>query len=204
MSPKWLLLFRAPDGARREQYCRSFLEWQECGPAVCNIADVQPAFIGRPRGVPSLPNYDVIVELWSDLPALRRRSGLVCVCEVDESVEKFIPSLSGGPPRVKLFSFIEPLAGLTTSDFRRHWDEHVPIARRVHRVCVQYVRHFVTATYPAPQVFTGIGMIAFATLKDLEERSFDTPDGEAEVMADTAEFVGTRNVVYTTEHVLAR
>ena len=87
--------------------------------------------------------------------------------------------------------------------YGRRWDEHVPIALRVHTACTQYVRHWVEEplTVCAPPL-NGIGMLAFASKQDLEQRLFASREGVAEVAEDTARFVGERAVLFATEHVV--
>jgi len=168
---------------------------------IANVLDlVQP-----PGGtVGQDPPYDVIVEIWTDDPdsasSLLAESGCVAVYRVSESIEKDVAYESDAPPRVKLFSFINPVSGLSDHEFRRHWDEHVQIALRVHVPCVQYVRHFVEASSAAGTArVRGVGMIAMRTEEDLRLRMFNSPLGQAEVVADTAEFVGNRQVAYATQ-----
>ena len=163
--------------------------------------------LAQPQGgkMEEAPPYDVVAEIWLDDAGGSRRvlsaPGCVAVYRVGTSIEKDEPYDLDAPPRVKLFSFITPVAGLTDREFRRHWDEHVPIALRVHTACAQYVRHFVEASLPddAPPV-RGIGMIAMRTVHDLTLRMFNSPQGQADVVADTAEFVGNRLVFHATEH----
>lgn len=163
--------------------------------------------LAQPQGGNSAegPPYDVVAEIWLDDAGDPRRvlavQGCLAVYRVGTSIEKDEPYDTEAPPRVKLFSFINPVVGLTDHEFRRHWDEHVPIALRVHAACVQYVRHFVEISLPddAPPV-RGIGMIAMPTVQDLTLRMFDSPQGQADVVADTAEFVGNRLVFHATEH----
>ena len=213
---KYIVLFGAKSGTDRDRFRRRFASRIAPGFAanmpglhrlVVNVLDIAPRWPRQPATAQNevVTPYDVVAEMWFDTAknACRVLHEPECAAayRVTESIEIDEARDTCAPHSVKLFSFIIPVAGLADQDFRRHWNEHVPIARRVHAACQQYVRHWVEEALPggAPS-FRGIGMIGFRNQEDLEQRLFDSPEGVAEVVADTAKFVGDRLVVYATEY----
>lgn len=210
MGAKFVALIRAPDSAMRRDYRRTFDIIELRGltgnmrglrRVVSNVVDDEPA---TDAGMGSVP-IDVVAEFWFETAdqgaCLLRAPGCVAAYRVTELIEKCEAPMPGDPPRARLFSFIRPLEGMPRSEFRRHWDGHVPIALRVHAACTQYVRHWVEACLrPEAEGHEawGIGLISLRDQEDREQRLFDSADGRAEVMADTAEFVGGRRVVFAT------
>lgn len=213
---KYIVLIKAAPGEDRKLFRQRFPE--QVAPKLAaemrgllgfttNVVDVVPHWPDQPATRPpgAEPDFDIVAEMWFDT-ALNARQALarfdnVSAYRVTEFIEKDVGRDAGAPHRVKLFSFIHPVAGLSDHEFKRHWEEHVPIALRVHAACRQYVRHWVEEVLSgdAPGV-RGVGMIGMRNQEDLEQCLFDSPAGVAEVAADTAEFVGKRLVVYATEH----
>lgn len=210
MSSKFIALIRAPDKAMRHDYRRTFSTVELHGladgmrglqRAIANVVDEDPA---TDAGVDDT-QADLVAEFWFETAdqgaSLAHVPGCLATYRVTELVEKCEAPMPDDVPRARLFSFIRPLGGMSRGEFRRHWDEHVPIALRVHAACTQYVRHWVeTCLIPETGGYRvwGVGMISMRDRQDRTQRLFDSAEGRAEVMADTAEFVGGRHVVFAT------
>ena len=97
---------------------------------------------------------------------------------------------------------------LTPAEQRRHWDEHVPLANRIHVGCTRYVRNWVEAPTAnhgaAAPPYQGIAMQHFLTEQDLRERSFDSPTSVQVIKDDVAEFIAEHLVLQTIEYFPSR
>lgn len=207
---KYIAGFTVPNNQTREEYRTGFLKQTTSGPLaglILHSVDITPNWPDNPVVALTRPPFDIIAELWGDKAQIENWLGEAgksrsLGCWVRESVEKDSPKSNDEPPRIGLFSLIKPVANLSPSEFRALWDGHVPIAKRVHLAARQYVRHFVDIDQPRlGYECWGFGKIFFKDQHDLEHRMFETPDGVQEVMADTAQFVGERIVIYATEHI---
>ena len=210
MTSKVIALFQVPDngmqGSARSCFCTVELpRWVGTMEGLRRV--VVNGVDGDPQALEAQdPAVDAIVELWFDAAdqggGLMHLPGCVAGYRVTELVEKYEAPQPGDPDRAKLFSFIRPRHEMPRSEFRRHWDEHVPIALRVHAACKQYVRHWVESSHEPDMdmgLTWGIGMISMRDRSAMDLQLFDSPESRAEVIADTAEFVGARRVVLATE-----
>jgi len=100
-----------------------------------------------------------------------------------------------GRATVARISFVRRAPGLTRAEFARHWTEvHAPLAREHHPGICRYVQNVVVEplTPGAPEV-DGIAELGFASIQDLRERMYDSPEGRETIAADVRTFldVGT-------------
>lgn len=160
--------------------------------------------------------WDAVVEVpaesgevadWLEAPALRERAARVAVYAVSESIGKDDGLARGRPtPGVKV---IVPWVGrddVARSEQRRHWDEHVPLANRIHVGVRRYERNWVDALVlaptPEPPAYQGVACQQFDSFDDLEKRSFDRPESVRVIQDDVADFIARFWVLLATEHVL--
>ncbi|MGH9032509.1 MAG: EthD domain-containing protein [Acidimicrobiia bacterium] len=96
-----------------------------------------------------------------------------------------------GRTTVARISFVRRAPGLTRAEFARHWtDVHAPLARRHHPGICRYVQNIVVEplTPGAPEV-DGIAELGFASVGDLRERMYDSPEGKEIIAADVRTFL---------------
>jgi EthD domain-containing protein len=93
-------------------------------------------------------------------------------------------------PRVKQVSFLKAQTDLTEADFRRHFREHVDVARVHHPAICRYAQHDVLDAVgdPAPDV-QGVSELWFADEASLVAHYFAGPDSVAVVRADNREYI---------------
>lgn len=125
---------------------------------------------------------------------------------VTELVEKDELRTAGAPtPAVKLIAAWQARTDIARTEARRHWDEHVPLANRIHIGCVRYVRNWVDAlamsSSACPRPYQGIAFQYFRTREDLEQRSFDTPQSVHVIQNDVAEFIASFDVLIASEYI---
>jgi hypothetical protein len=93
-------------------------------------------------------------------------------------------------PGIKQVSFLKAQAGLTEDAFRRHFREHVAVARVHHPAICRYVQHDVLATHGDPPLDVhGVSELWFADESSLVQRYFAGPDSVAVVRADNREYI---------------
>jgi hypothetical protein len=153
------------------------------------------------------PPWDAVVELWTRpasigapaLAALPDAPGCrVAAYLVTEMIEK-----NAGPPKgwptsgVKMIVPWIGRADVPPAEQRRHWDEHVPLANRVHIGVSRYVRNWVDSavSIDAPR-YQGIATQHFPTEADLHDRLFDSPASVQLIVDDVTDFIA--------EHVALR
>lgn len=95
---------------------------------------------------------------------------------------------------------------LAPGDIRRGWDEHVPLALRIHRGMTSYTRNWVVDPLPHSADFFGFAMLRFASARSLEEEYFIHPEEEsrAAIIADVARFVGLAIRLTVRERLIER
>ena len=159
------------------------------------------------------PSWHVVLETWSDsaeaLPEpqaaeLRSRCECIASYRVLELVEKDDGVPRGRPaPGIKLMAPWIARSDVERSEIRRHWDEHVPLANRIHVGARRYVRNWVEfPAGPAAPPYQGIAFQYFDSRKDLIERSFDRPESVQLIADDVADFIARHEVLLTTEYLL--
>ncbi|MHC8320399.1 EthD domain-containing protein [Pseudomonas sp. GB2N2] len=176
---------------------------ERCSGCIVNLVDALP-----------VTRWNAIVEIWLDdkmsLASLNLAQSLGVISElacysVSEHLEKtkLVPG-SLLTPAVKQIAAWERRLDINAAEARRHWDEHVPLANRVHIGCMRYVRHWVrsmTASRPSPP-YQGIAFQYFLTVDDLQNRMFDSPESVQQIVDDTSEFIERFDVFVCREHVL--
>jgi hypothetical protein len=156
--------------------------------------------------------WHAVLEIWGGQPETSLRDAEIgphvarrAVYRVTEFVEKDVgPERRWPTPGPKL---IVPWVGrpdVTPAEQRRHWDEHVPLANRIHVGCTRYVRNWIEAPAPgsastAPP-YQGIAIQHFLTDADLRERSFDSPASVQVIHDDVADFIAEHVVLQAVEY----
>jgi hypothetical protein len=157
------------------------------------------------------PRWDVVVELWADDEATLQAVPLADLVPPGHATAVRVDELPGkdelhdaarSSGAVKLIVAWTRLHGVTREEARRLWDEHVPLANRIHVGVVRYQRHWMheTPLWGPPLVYTGVAMQVFPEARAMQERMFDGPDGAAAIQADASQFVGTFDTLVTREH----
>jgi EthD domain len=158
--------------------------------------------------------WHAVLELWGDQTLAQspwedaeidRRVARRAVYRVTELVEKDVGPARRWPTAGP--KLIVPWIGrreLTPAEQRRHWDEHVPLANRIHVGCTRYVRNWVEASAPnlaaTTPPYQGIAIQHFLTEQDLRERSFDSPASVQVIQDDVAEFIAEYMALQTVEY----
>lgn len=126
---------------------------------------------------------------------------------VDEAVQRDYERTwpAGAPsPGAKLIGLLRRTEAMTHEQFAEHWlHTHAPLALKHVLGMTRYVINVVREplTPGAPEV-DGIVEVQFATLEDLRNRRYDSPEGEAVIAADNAKFLANPTRYRTTEYVL--
>lgn len=101
-------------------------------------------------------------------------------------------------PGITRFSFLRRTADIDHDEFARRWDRHVALARRHHPALRRYVQNIVVEPDCGVTGIDGIVELGFASVKDLEQRMYDSDEGRAVIGADVRTFIdvaaGTRVV----------
>jgi hypothetical protein len=158
--------------------------------------------------------WDAVTELWrhdeAELQAgfeaeLARRCSQLAEYAVTELVGKDLGPDRGWPTLG--IKTVVPWIGrsdVSVDERRRHWDEHMPLANRVHVGVTRYVRNWVEApasrAVSAAPDYQGIATQHFLTQQDLETRMFDSPASVQVIADDVADFVAEHVFLVTTEY----
>jgi uncharacterized protein (TIGR02118 family) len=158
--------------------------------------------------------WHVVVEAWTGAVSLREllRAGVpgecVAACatyRVEELVEKDEGPAPGWPVAgVRLIVPWRRRIDVSPGECRRHWDEHVPLANRVHVGVTRYVRNWVEEAVgddvaKAPP-YQGIASQHYPSEQDLRERSFDSPASVQAINDDVADFIVDPVVLQVVEY----
>lgn len=93
-------------------------------------------------------------------------------------------------PQVKQVSFLRARSGLTVEGFRRHFREHVAVARVHHPAICRYAQHDVLDADGDPSLAVqGVSELWFADESSLVRRYFAGPDSVAVVRTDNREYI---------------
>jgi hypothetical protein len=199
---KTIAFVRAPEGGDPEAYKRWYLEEFAPslleGPAKLNgltvnvVREAEALYEGA--GAP--PVCDIFAEFWSEQPLaagdIAPPEGSQQAFCVDEHVEKAeLERTPGAVPGIRLFSPLAPVEGATPAESVRYWDEHVPLALRVHVGMNRYVRDIIVAPFNGgiADIF-GVASLHFPSDEAIREKFFDSPDSIPVHAADLARFVG--------------
>jgi uncharacterized protein (TIGR02118 family) len=94
-------------------------------------------------------------------------------------------------PGARRISFVRRLPTITREEMAEHWgDVHAPLARVHHPAIWRYVQNVVEMplTPDAPEV-DGIAELHFRSLDDLNDRFYDSPEGQEIIAADVRNFL---------------
>lgn len=216
---KFVTIIRRPAGEERAAFQQRFL--REIAPHVLqgeppvlryvvNLAGQAPANLTRP-----VADWDVVTETWiaraGDAPKAPGPVPLPpgCLAHVYRVQETIQLDETAGwtnrapSPGVKSIFFSRRHESLDNATARKYWDEHAPVARAHHAGMARYIQNGVVAplTEGAPVVH-GFAVLHFPTMEDLEQRMFDSEQGQAAIRADSQRLVAGSTVVYATEYVL--
>lgn len=93
-------------------------------------------------------------------------------------------------PQVKQVSFLKAQTGLTVQAFRRHFREHVEVARIHHPAICRYAQHDVLDAAGDPTLdVQGVSELWFVDESSLVTHYFAGPDSVAIVRADNREYI---------------
>ena len=231
MPEKLIFLIQRSTELSRPEFCRRFLEehaplvLQHCSGLRRYVVNLHE---GREEGgaggaAPSMETYDAATELWFDsleaFTARERRydtaAGAAIVQEsaaaligaaagyhVAETVQRdYERSWSEGERSLgkKMLSPLRRKDGLSRDAFVEHWrGEHAALALKHVLGIGRYVNNVVLAplTPNAPE-FDGIVEVHY-----LEQRRFDSPEGEAALAADVQQFLSPPPRNFVGEYVL--
>jgi len=179
-----------------------------------NITDVETASQGAsPRYVAAIeywfrsehkPTGDGLSRAWAQAgcPALRR-----WFYRVSERVQldDALPIGTGKRPGVKAVYVVRRPDGVSNEQATRGWREHAGTARAHHAGMTRYVQNGVVETLtPSAPVVHGIAELRFASLRDLEERMYDSEAGRRAIQQEASALVGEVATLFTTEYVFQR
>ncbi len=229
MPEKLIFFFQRAPQLSREEFCRRYLEVH--APLVVqrfprlrgfvvnlNIGREEP---GDPTDV--FAEADAITEFWfdsfDDFADLSRRydspegreavesdwqalTGSTIGYRVVERVERDNErswALGERSPGMKMIAALRRAPGLTHEQFVDHWlNTHVPLALEHVLGMWRYVTNVVAAPlWPGAPDIDGIVEVHY-----LEKRRFDSPEGEAIMNADVAQFLSPPLRIRTNEYVL--
>jgi hypothetical protein len=74
---------------------------------------------------------------------------------------------------------------------REAWDEHVPLARQVHRGAARYVRNWVLGASPGAPDVSGVAVLTYPDARAFETGRYAAPGDQDLIAADTARFIGS-------------
>lgn len=179
------------------------------GRLVVDVVVRDPTVVAALRRPPA-DGVDVIVEAATTdaTPVVRTAlgaSGLLLGCEgwwAEETVQR--DELGGTSPGLKTVHFMERAPALSHAEFAHHWTRvHGPLALRHHPGLAKYVQNVVTApATDGAREWDGIAELHFASLEDMVERMYDSPEGQRVIAEDVKAFVGRVERYPTRQHVL--
>jgi hypothetical protein len=148
--------------------------------------------------------YDTVIELY--VPVADGLIGALSHCSaltdidafvVDEYIEKAprLESPDASPAGISWWAPLVAPPNVSPGRLRRHYDEHVSLALRVHRATSHYIRHWVTRDLgPLNRPYYAISLLRFPTDEDFMARHYDSPAGQAEVREDVIPFVDLQRI----------
>lgn len=200
-----------------EQFQRLLAELPEMRRCIVSLADVTAKVANQ---TPIAP-YEAVVEMWFDsveayteasrTPAGRLTAGDAeqgrYVYLIRERIQLDRPrtwEIGERSPGVKSVYVVRRPDGTTREEAKRLWLAHASVAREHHVGMCKYVQDGVlrSLTEGSPRI-DAIAELHFPTVKDLEERMYDSEEGEAAIRADTVKLAGESSVMLTSEYILA-
>lgn len=118
--------------------------------------------------------------------------------------DDLLPRSQGRFAGVKILHPVKRTAGLTPSQFARHWKQvHAPLALRHHPAMQGYVINAVTEREPnSAAEWDGFTESYYASAAEARDRFFDSPEGRRVILDDVARFIGEGATYWATELVL--
>lgn len=121
----------------------------------------------------------------------------------DRYTAEMVVGKDGSAGAISLMALIERPEGMSRAEAFRHWDEHIPLAVEVHYKALSYRQYrFVERLSKGGRDYTGLAVLGFASPEDLRTGLFRTPEDNAVIAADVAEFTTRFETLYGTEHRL--
>lgn len=138
---------------------------------------------------------------------LHARTSSIIAYRAEEMIEKDDGLVRGSPTAgVKLLCPWSRHQSLSARKCRRHWDEHVPLANRVHIGVCCYVRNWIEdilyASTQQPPDYQGMAVQYFNSYLGLKEESFDKPESEKVIQKDIAVFIDQFELLIGHEYFL--
>lgn len=172
-------------------------------------AAVRTAVAAKTPEIAHLP-YHALIESWfattEDFrktarkmePRLRERGARFVSYRTTPWLEKDPRQVEAGPdgtrPVLTLITPVKWLPGLPKSEARRHWDEHVGTALRVHVGLSKYERNWVEEVMSwsvGAEPVDAYADFSFRTLEDYTERFFPADADRLEITQDIANFIAS-------------
>ena len=198
---------------------------------VVNLVDVEATIKVRTNTRPPFdvikPPYDVVTEMWvesfDDFKDPMRRFDTPAGQEYVEDQLKDLgarvydylisertqwnrgptPKIGERTPGVKALMPSRRIESMAVDNIAQRWLEHRLVAEKHHVGAIRYLQNGVLeALTPSAEVMHGIAELYFPTIKDLEERFFDSPEGERAIAADANRFVASSYHLFCSEYPL--
>lgn len=149
--------------------------------------------------------YLGMIEVWGESSAVLRSAAAqpgwqVSIWRVRERIEsrKFIER-EGEVPGLRFVSPIWRREGLDRAQMRQGWNEHVPLALRIHVGCARYVRNWIET--PGDGDPDGIAGLTYLTRDDYDQRRYAYPGANEEIAADVRRFAGQFEILLARETI---
>lgn len=195
---------------------------------IVHFNDVSPRMAAQPINMPLQSPYEIVTEMSVEPANASQRAAEVYEATagsnavehhpgsqpminhtylVSDIVEKDQQSFPQGERSrgVNLVSVITWAQGKSDAEGRRGWQNHGPLACRIHIGMTRYVRNVIEqALTPGAPAYNGVAVLYFPTQEDLEQRLYDSPKGAEAIAADVRGFVNLDNIItfYTSQYVL--
>ncbi|MGE0774387.1 MAG: hypothetical protein AB7G25_14435 [Sphingomonadaceae bacterium] len=135
-------------------------------------------------------------------PMLRQRGARFVSYRVTPWLEKDPRQAEAGPdgtrPALTLITPVKWLPGLAKSEARRHWDEHVGTALRVHVGLSKYERNWaeeIMSWSDGAEPVDAYADFSFRTIEDYTDRFFPDDGDRLEISQDIANFIASGSVL---------
>jgi len=160
------------------------------------------------EGAGAPPICEIYAEFWSSRPLaaadIAPPKGSQQAFSVEERIEKAeLDRRPGISPGIRLLSPLYPVAGAAPAESIGYWDEHVPLALRVHVGMNRYVRDIVVAPLDGnTSGMFGVASLHFPGEDAIRDRFFDKPESIPLHAEDLARFVGAVVPMSAITHVV--
>jgi len=180
-------------------------------PGILRIRLNAPAATGG--DVPPAGGIGGLVEAWGEKGALERLahdlrtlSTTLGAYLVDVSEEKGHDVVPESGSARKVVGILLRKWDQSARDTRARWDEHVPLALRIHHGATSYTRNWVSQPLADSADVFGLAMLRFASTESLDHGYYVAPELEsrAELAHDIARFVGIAIRLTVRERLIER